>query len=796
MSSVASRPTVVIAITVILALLLGSTNPAAAHTTLPAHVNFSVVDGDEPGEALITWDAVPGATGYSVRWMNVNAATLLQRLGGPWQDIIESIDFGERGEANYTMTLKNLSPGTVYAFGIGTKFGGSASPDWSGWTTLKLAGGDGTIDVYDIVQLQSAALSIANHAHSLSSVGAVPTHAGMTRESLTQDGARIARHKAALTQQLGIISGRGNSDRVGHITSLANRLITNVESIQSGRRQLLLRLQAEQQSRAELTRANSIVLFPAVTAVVDRQFYGLMTNLPEDRRTGSTVLTRRNMLDYSATDSLANNAVLGHTLLLVASLMQDPTHVARLQESFDSVAHRIDLDVNYLRETSFAGVNNAVLNLAEDVRDAGTEGDDYFERLEERLELVEKERALIKDSENLLKQLLTQVDALGKEAQGLRVPPIPTAPAVGTRDPGISDSEILFGQSAALTGPSAALGLGMQLGIQAAFKEVNDAGGVHGRQLRLVTRDDRYETDAAFAQTLRLIEDERVFGLIGAVGTPTSRAASPLARASDVPFVAPFTGAQLLRVGELTNVLNMRASYHQETQKMVELLAAAGKTKVAVLYQNDSYGVDGLTGVEKAAKAHGLELVASWYYRRNTEAVTSAAFRIADKSPEAVIIIGAYRPAARLIKKLREDLGSETIFMAVSFVGSEALAEELGAAGEGVYVTQVVPLPGGNDVPVLAEYRAALSGVDPDADPAFISLEGYLAGRLAIERLRACGADVSRECFLDVTGASGSIDIGGISLQYGPGDNQGSDAVYLTVINSEGDYELVDSIRR
>lgn len=326
LSSVASRPTLVVAIMVILALLMGQT-PAAAHTTLPSHVNFAVVDGDEPGEALITWDAVPGATGYSVRWMNVNAATLLQRLGGPWQDIIESIDIAERGEDNYSLTLKNLAPGTVYAFGIGSKFGQSTSPSWSGWTTLKLAGADGTMDVYDIVQLQSAALSIANHAHSLNGIGSVPTNAGMTRESLIQDGALIVRHKAALTQQLGILNEKRNSDRVEHIKSLVNRLITNVESIQGGRGQLLLRLQAEQVSRAELTRANSIALFPAVTASTDRQFYGLVTNLPEDRSTDSTVLTRRNLLDYTATDSLANNTVLGHTLLLVASLMQDPCKI-------------------------------------------------------------------------------------------------------------------------------------------------------------------------------------------------------------------------------------------------------------------------------------------------------------------------------------------------------------------------------------------------------------------------------------------------------------------------------------
>jgi len=244
-----------------------------------------------------------------------------------------------------------------------------------------------------------------------------------------------------------------------------------------------------------------------------------------------------------------------------------------------------------------------------------------------------------------------------------------------------------------------------------------------------------------------------VFGLIGAVGTPTSRAALPLADAQNVPFVGAFTGAQLLRGADQDNVLNVRASYHDETERIVQHLERAGKTRVAVLYQNDSYGLDGLVGVRKALENRAMTLASSWYYPRNTRAVQQAAYRIAGAEPDAVIIIGAHAPAAELIRQLRLRLEDDPIFMAVSFVGSNALKNELAKLGEptsDVYVTQVAPLPTDENDQLIAAYRAALSTHDADAEPGFISLEGYLAGRLAIERLDACGRDVNRECFLNV----------------------------------------------
>ena len=368
------------------------------------------------------------------------------------------------------------------------------------------------------------------------------------------------------------------------------------------------------------------------------------------------------------------------------------------------------------------------------------------------------------------------------------IPAPTTAPVVGDpmvddrAVPGVFDDHVLFGQSAALSGPAQALGQGMRSGIEAAFHEQNQAGGIHGRMLELVTLDDRYEPGFAFANTRELVTQERVFALIGEVGTPTSRSVVPLAESQAVPFIAPFTGAGFLRDPELESVVNLRASYAQETEHMVErLVEDLGVTRVAVMYQNDSYGQSGLDGVLDALDRRGLRPVATWYYERNSSAVKAAVFHIADASPEAVIMIGAYQPVARAITLLRMDI--DPIFMAVSFVGSNALAQELGDDAAGVYVTQVVPIPDDTETPVVAEYRSALSEVDPSASPGFVSLEGYLAGRLAIVALEACGADVTRECFLDAFEELSPIDLSGISLQYGPGDNQGSDEVLLTVID-------------
>ena len=768
---------------------LAPDNKAQAQTNLSAPTNVQVADGDATGEVMVSWDAVDGAAGYSVRWVNVDVALAVYDAGGDWEQFIQSADVEGSDTTTYTVTVNRPRSGAEFAFDVGSRSGPDADPIWSeSWERLVLQ---------DVDEVLTAALTITRHANRLVDLGSIPTRSGMTDAQITRIGAGVNAQKSGVDQQMGALAGQGSAGRVRYINGLVNRLKSNSDMIQGGRTELRNELHDGAERRRELTARNSGRLFPTASASMDRQFYHVMANFPEVGDVGVENISRDDVLAYVHLNDLAANAILGHTLLMIANLMQDPTFVARIQETYDSVAGRLDKDVEYLLDpdNNVTRANADAIRLTQLMLNESRGDDSYFTDLEYRLELIRTENNLRNQNTEILTQLLEQLDALSKEAQGMDAPAVPTIRPTDVGDPGITATEIHFGQSAALLRGNAALGTGMRDGIMAAFEQANRNDGVHDRELRLTSLNDFYEPDLAFENTLQLIEGENpVFALIGAVGTPTSRAALPLASSRDVPFVGPFTGAQFLREDDLTNVLNVRASYYEETQLMVDRLIDAGYTKVAVLYQNDSYGIDGLKGVEKALATRDMEPVASWYYIRNSVAVESAAFRIAEEQPEAVIIIGTSAPAAEIIKKLRMKLGKDTIFLNVSFVGSNALATALGNEGEGVYMTQVVPLPSDESNAVVAAYRAALFAYDADAVPGFISLEGYLAGRLAIERLEACGTDVSRECFLNV--GSDPIDIDGLQLQYGPGDNQGSDEVYLTRINADGEYERVDSIER
>ena len=353
---------------------------------------------------------------------------------------------------------------------------------------------------------------------------------------------------------------------------------------------------------------------------------------------------------------------------------------------------------------------------------------------------------------------------------------------------GIFEDHVLFGQSAAFSGPAQELGKNMRRGIEAAFAEVNRNGGIGGRRLELVSLDDAYEPEAAVTNTQRLIFEEGVFALIGAVGTPTSRSATPVAAAAGTPYVAPFTGAAFLRDPQWRNIVNLRASYNQETEEIVaRLIADRGAERIAVMFQDDSFGRAGYRGVLEALDRRDMEPVAIGLYPRNTTAVRTALLDLQQGEPDAVVLVGAYEPVAALIAWARH-LGEDWAFVTISFVGSNALAEELGPVGAGVFVTQVVPFPTDDSLPLVASYLQALAAYDSAAAPGFVSLEGYLAGRMAIAGLQRCGSDLTRSCFLDSLLRNGEIDIDGFRLRYGDGDNQGSDDVFLTVIGDDGQY--------
>ncbi len=364
-------------------------------------------------------------------------------------------------------------------------------------------------------------------------------------------------------------------------------------------------------------------------------------------------------------------------------------------------------------------------------------------------------------------------------------------PLFATAEQGITPESVTFAQVAAFDGPAAALGNGMRLGITAAFEEANATGGVHGRMLKLDSMDDGYEPDRSAALVKTVVDGNNHIGLIGAVGTPTSSATQPIATEANVPFIGPFTGAGFLRDASHGNIFNVRASYFAETEAWIEYLVdQKGMSSIAILYQDDGFGRVGLDGVTAALEKRGMSLAAEGTYTRNTTAVKKALLEIRKAKPDAVVMVGAYKPVAEFIKLARK-MKLDAEYVNISFVGSDALAQELGADGEGVIISQVVPFPWDASIPVVAQYTEALKAVDAAAKPGFVSLEGYIVGRLAIAGLEAAGKDVTRETYLAALAGLTSVDLGGVSMVFGADDNQGMDDVFMTRITADGAFKPI-----
>lgn len=349
--------------------------------------------------------------------------------------------------------------------------------------------------------------------------------------------------------------------------------------------------------------------------------------------------------------------------------------------------------------------------------------------------------------------------------------------------PGVTPTTILIGQSAAMSGPAGALGTEMRLGAKLYLDQVNAQGGVHGRRIELLSLDDGYEPGRAEANTKKLINEDKVFALFGYVGTPTGMAALPVFTEAKVPLVGPFTGAESLRDPFNRNIFHVRASYYDETEKIVEQLVTTGITKIAVFYQDDAYGKAGLAGVERAMKARNLQVLATGTVERNTTNVAAAVQAITAKRPDAIVMISAYKSIAAFVREAKK-AGFNGQFHNVSFVGSKALADELKEDGVGVAISQVVPFPWSPTVPVVKEYQQAMAKAG-EKNISFTSLEGYIAAKVLVEGLRRAGKDLTREKLVEAL-ERGPIDVGGFQVSYTPTNHAGSKFVELTIIAKDG----------
>jgi len=355
--------------------------------------------------------------------------------------------------------------------------------------------------------------------------------------------------------------------------------------------------------------------------------------------------------------------------------------------------------------------------------------------------------------------------------------------------PGVTYNDIRIGSSLALSGHAGYLGTETLRGAQAYINHVNDNGGVHGRKITFVTLDDRYDPPLCLANTQRLIVEEQVFCLFSYVGTPTTVKILPLIEKAKIPIIGMFTGANALREPFNPYIINVRASYYQETGWAVDhLVEDLGLPKIAVFYQYDAYGLDGLRGSEIALKKYGLAPVAKGSYIRGTLDVEEGLKAILASDAQAVVMIGTYEPCAKFIRLARAR-NPELVFYNVSFVGAEELARLLGKQGENVIVSQVVPppeLPQTREMlPSVNEYLRLLRHYFPEATPNSVSLEGYYNALVLVEGLRRAGRDLTREGLVHAIQSIKDYPLGeNTSLSFSPSDHQGMDRVYFTRIHN------------
>lgn len=342
-------------------------------------------------------------------------------------------------------------------------------------------------------------------------------------------------------------------------------------------------------------------------------------------------------------------------------------------------------------------------------------------------------------------------------------------------DEGVSAGEIKLGMANAQSGPASALGSGMKAGAQAYFERVNAAGGVGGRKLALVVKDDGYEPRRCVEATEALIDNDKVFALFGYVGTPTSSAAVPVASKAQVPYLFPFTGAEFLRNPVNKIVFNVRASYFDETEAMVEHLTKdLGVKKIALLMQDDAFGEAVKAGVSRALFKRDMRVQTEARIKRNSLEVDAGVEAMKQAQPEAIVFVGTYKQMAGAVKKAKA-AGVHARFLTVSFIGTENFIAEAGADGDGVYITQVMPSPHDATVPIVKDYLADVKG----AQVGYTSLEGYVNAVVLVEALKKAGAQPTRAGLLAALEGL-KTDLGGFAVAFSPAGHQGSKAVYLT----------------
>lgn len=350
-------------------------------------------------------------------------------------------------------------------------------------------------------------------------------------------------------------------------------------------------------------------------------------------------------------------------------------------------------------------------------------------------------------------------------------------------EPGVSDTQIRLGMVNAQTGAASGLGHAMLDGAMAVFQDVNSRGGIYGRNIELVVADDGYDPDRAINETLKLIEEKQVFALFGYVGTPTTNAVIPIVQEMKVPLVGAFTGAMTLRRPVVREIINFRASYDDESDALVQSFVSRGIKRFGIMYQDDGFGHAVLDGTARALKRRGLELIAKGSFQRGTTAVKAGLAALIGQDLEVVIMVGPYTPIAAFVRETGK-AGLKASLATVSFVGTDSLLQLLGTEGNGILISQVVPLPDDRTLPIAADCAALLAKHVPGAQLSFVNFEGCISAKAMVAAMRQAGTNLTRERLIQSFEAFDRQDIGGLQLTLGPDNHQASTTVFLTRIEA------------
>lgn len=349
---------------------------------------------------------------------------------------------------------------------------------------------------------------------------------------------------------------------------------------------------------------------------------------------------------------------------------------------------------------------------------------------------------------------------------------------------GITGDEILLGQSTALSGPLAELGNDTSTASRAYFNFINTQGGVHGRKIRLITLDDGYNTEKGIANTKQLIDKDGVFALFNVIGTPANTALLPVIAQAGIPSIAPYTGSDAVRKPLHRHVFNVRAGYADETEKIIEHLGVRGIDKVAVVYQNNAFGKDGLASVEQALARRKLTVHGAATIENDAADAEKAATALAATKPQAVIMITAGKPSAEFIKAYNR-IATGMQFFTLSVMGTQASVAALGKEGIGVVVSQVVPFPFSATSGIVREYQQVMTRMGVK-NWSFASMEGFINAKVMVEALKRTGRDITRERFLSALESMNRLDFDGYMVDFSKNNHQGSRYVELTVISRDG----------